>query len=60
MSLFNLHLPDASDIVEEKDHAVYNGQLQSNISEEIRASEARILHAIRSMTMFQSQPKEFE
>ena len=53
--------PDASDIVEEKDHAVtYNEQLQSNISEEIRASEARILHAVRSMMMFQSQPKEFE
>jgi len=53
--------PDASDIAEEKDHAItYNDQLQSNISEEIRASEARILHAVRSMTMFQSQPKEFE
>ena len=51
---------DASDI-EEKDHTdTYNEQLQSNISEEIRASEARILHAVRSMMMFQSQPKEFE
>ena len=48
--------PDASDIVEEKEHT----DTYKDISEEIRASEARILHAVRSMMMFQSQPKEFE